>query len=268
MKEQETMDITQDKLKEIILKVLQNLQLNSREGGAADTPVSLPSAYVVCEAGRGQALLDFLKNCKNMLSGYRVTVVLEKPDSSISSEVISGELCHAVIGPDEATDAGVSVTYYPAFSRSALCEAGLGMDTLFSSAFLRRDFEAGRRSVILTGGLDPFTGREPEAYREMILSYVRNLIRMGVRFTKGEEVPAPSPAAVSTGKADPGTKGNAAAPLPEKAVYTLKAENNLVTANEVRTIPRGSTVLLPAGKVLTPIAKDVIRERNFRVIHA
>lgn len=264
------MEISQEKLRELIMEVLQEL-LDEQAGKKEDrNNVLLPSAYVACEAGRGDVLLGFLRNHKEVISRYRLTVVLEKPDAALSASLISEELCSAVAGPEDVVDGEMAVTFYPAFSRSALCEAALGMDTLFSSRLVRKDFEAGRKSVILTGGMDPFTGKEPAAYRDMILSYIRSLIGMGVSFMS--EAEAGTAAEAVTAKthsetvSDGSRQAGSAAAKGRNTVYTLNAGTNLVTACEIRSLPKGSTVLIPEGKLLTPSAKDALRDQNITVV--
>lgn len=261
--------ITQDKIKEIILEVLQELQLSAQSGKENGTEAlkRLPTAYVACEAGKGAAVLRFLREHKDLVSRYHLTVVLEKRDPEFERTVISEELCYAVAGREDASDTDVSVTFYPAFSRSALTEAGIGMDTLFSSGMIRKDFEEGRRSVILIEGLDPFTGKEPAAYRDLILSHVRSLAQMGVRFLKGGNLSAGDMEVKSAGP-ERQTVSRPAGLSGDTALTHVLRTGKLVTANDIRKLPKGSTIVLPDGAVLTPMAKDALRDMNSRVVRS
>ncbi len=270
-------DISEDKLRQIITQVvMEYLKADHREG---DAPEQKPRkrAYVLCEAGRENQFLTFLRKNKSEGS-LDLIAVLECPEGDIVRVLLEEGLCSVISAADSRNDPEAVMTIYPSFSRSALCEASLGIDHCFSAAFLRRDFEEGRRSVVITKGLDPFTGKEPAAYREKILAYIRELVRMEVCFTNSPfDVDTKASAAASSGANDNVVserqeKKSLTAPALQTSgkaeCYTLSTSNNLVSAMDLRKIPVGSSVYLAGSKIITPLAKDVIRDRKLTIIRA
>ena len=60
-----------------------------------------------------------------------------------------------------------------------------------------------------------------------------------------------------------------AEPEKEKEGYfTLSTDNNLVSAMDLRKFPVGSRIHISGRKIITPLAKDVIRDRKLTIIGA
>lgn len=276
---QDSMEITRDRLKQIIIRILKEQAEASQKPQspqkveAVDTHVE-PSAYVLCESGHEAVFLGFLRENKKSVRRFRITVVLETPGEEIVRTLISEGLCDSFVRPDAVNDSTVcSLTVYPSFRRASLCEAALGMDTLFASKMLRKDFEAGRRPVVLLNGLESFTGKEPKIYKEKILSYIRSMAEMGVRFVKGAGGMPDSLSDISGTHTVVGTGSKETAkkaPLKKSEgvneVYELKTQNNLVTAGDIRQIRAKSTVLISGQKILTPLAWDAVKDLNLKIV--
>lgn len=271
------MDITEERLRAIVTQVVSEY-LKATQGSSVPAPEEKTRAYVLCEAGREEQFLSYLRQNK---SGNRLDViaVLEAPEGDLVRTLLEEGLCSVISAPNSKTDPAVCLTIYPTFSRSALCEAALGMDHCFSSSFLRRDFEEGRRSVVMMKGLDPFTGKEPAAYREKILSYIREMVRMEVRFAKpGEETDKAQSLSAGGASSGParteektaGKAGKPAAPLSTDSgkteILTLTTKNNIISAMDLRRFPVGSRIRITDRKIITPLAKDVIRDRKLTIL--
>lgn len=253
------MQITEEKLREIITQVLFSLE---REGylqkTRSDIVVSERQAYVLCEINREKEFLHFLRQNKASLK-IQVTAILESEDEKLIDTLIKEELCQKIARQDADCDCDRKLSIYPSMKRSALCDAGLGMDNTFTSMWLRKDFELGRKSVILIGGLEPFTGMEPEYYRELILSYIKNLMQMDVRFLKEPENILQIFDEIDKTYQKEGT----AAADSRKVV--LHTDNNLLMAKELEEIPFGATVVLKEKKIISPMARDLIRDKHLTV---
>ena len=266
------MEISQERLKEIIKKVLLEQYPDLPEKKKALTRKPL-SAYVLCETGHEAVFLSFLRDNKAAANAFSVTAVLESLDEELIRTLLSEKLCEKMARPDAVSclDSD-SISIYPTFSRNSMCEIALGMDAHFSSVFMRKDFEAGRKSVVLLSGLDPFTGKEPLVYRDKVISYIREMLKMGVRFVKGgsdmgtalntESTPAVE---VRDSGIEEAAAGRMKTQKPEE-VYRLKTQGNLVTASDIRKIPAGSTVYFAEQKILTPLAKDAVQDLNLKLI--
>lgn len=271
------MEISEARVRQIIIEVLRRLGVGGGESASPAVP-SRQEVYVVCPAEKEEACLRFLRACKEAHEPLAFTAVLEDANGAIRERIRDEGLCEGVVSADRMDREQIVTTVYPAFSRSALCEAGLGMDRLFEARILRHDFEAGRSVYVMTDGLAPFTGKEPPAYKEMILSYIRSLLKMGVRFVRdageiagtadgkaAERASVQSAASVKQTETRPALSG----PQESTAVQiALPTQGNLVTASDMKRVPKGGTVLLTAQNVITPMAKDIIRDRNITVKRA
>ncbi len=283
-------------LLKLVIKVLGELEQEGKLGAyrsaglKASPEPERKKAYVVCEGGREGACLDFLRKAKQA-GGWSFTVVTEDPGSSILDSLKKEELCANIVGAQGSEEEGIDISIYPTLKRAALCEAGLGMDSSFSSSRIRSDFENGRRVFILSAGVDPFTGKEPEFYRNMILSYIRNLGSMGIAFVEsldiirdmcgsdgvkkepagagGGAVKAAAPPAAECGseKAKPAQRVPVQKTAAPAEGIVLRNSSNLLLAKDLRRMPEGSTVILPEKKLITPMAKDMIRKLKLRVIN-
>ncbi len=276
------------------------------DGAGVSAPiVDVPKKelFVYCEKNGNSSFLDFLKQIKGT-PGLRITAVLECTEDGLIGSLTDDKLCDNIARACSFDEKCGGISVYPSFGRSALCEAALGMDREFASRSIRQDFECGRKSIILSDGMDPFTGKEPSAYREMILGYIRSLIQMNVQFCRnaetagkllaGEGLLVPNMKASSA--ASVGTAGSASengstkasapksektakaqtlpkAPTPEQVLeaskkrYVLQTDCNLLKQSDFMNFPIGSTVYSPERKILTPLAKDALHNRQLRFIN-
>lgn len=253
------MQITEEKLREIITQVLISLE---KEGylqkTKSDIVVSDRQAYVLCEIDREKEFLQFLRQNKASLK-IQVTAILESEDEKLIDTLIQEELCQKIVRQDAKADCDRKLSIYPSMKRAALCDAGLGMDNTFTSMWLRKDFELGRKSVILIGGLEPFTGMEPEYYRELILSYIKNLMHMDVQFLK-----EPEKILQIFDEIDKKPKKTEMV-IRDEQKLVLNTGSNLLMAKELEKIPFGTTVVLKEKKIISPMARDLIRDRNLTI---
>lgn len=264
--------MTEERLRKIITQVLLSLEREEYlQKTRSDLAVSGRQAYVLCESDREKEFLHFLRQNKASLK-IQATAILESEDEKLIDTLIQEELCQKIARQDVQADSSSKLSIYPSMKRAALCEAGLGMDHTFTSMWLRKDFEMGRKSVILIGGLEPFTGLEPKHYRELILSYVKNLMQMDVRFLKEpenilkifdefdekdkkDEIDEIEKTPKKTEKAE----------TEDSQKIALDTDTNLLMAKELKEIPFGATIVLKEKKIISPMARDVIRDRKLTV---
>ena len=202
--------------------------------------------YALCEVGREDGFLRFLREM-NFEKNCAVTAVLATDSYEVITPLVQEGLATTIqsYGAEDHTNIGCSV--YPSISRSSLYEMSVGMDTGNIARWLRRDLETGRKPMIWTKGLDPFTGLEPEAYRRMIFGYIRNLIAMGVGFPTDlmsllQIQPTPT--------------------KPATRIYLPELSGNLLLAKDLRRIPAGGVIQLPEHAVITPLAREYGRDHQ------
>jgi len=194
--------------------------------------------YALCETGREDAFLQFLRKNK-VENNWPVTAVVSDCMDQTLDCMVQENLCKTICSPGTEINREIKISVYPSISRTTLYQMQVGMDTEYLPAWLKADFEQGRHAVILTKGLDPFTGNEPSAYRQMILGYIRSLVGMGVVF------------------AGDGTKIET-----EKPIYVPEFSGNLLLAKTLRNIPDGGQLKLPKDVVITPLAREYMKEHG------
>lgn len=188
------MDIHENELRKIIQNILEILEKegylkDAQEKGAA----LVKPAYVLCEENHEQEFLAFLREQKSRRMDEKIafTAILETPDDALIDAIVNEKLCRQIAGRDSVQQEDVVISIFPTFSHSSLGAAGLGINNTFASGWMKKDFETGRKSVVLISGIESFTGKEPACYRELIMSYIKNLMRMEVRFIgDGQDIAA------------------------------------------------------------------------------
>ena len=202
--------------------------------------------YALCEVGREEGFLRFLREI-NLEKSCAVTAVLAKESYEVATPLLNERLARTIQGFGAEQQKNIGCSVYPSISRSSLYEMSVGMDAGSIARWLRSDFETGRKPVIWTKGLDPFTGLEPEAYRQMIFGYIRTLIGMGVGFqTDLKDLLQIQPMETVT----------------QPRIYLPQLAGNLLLAKDLRKIPEGGVIRLPDHAVITPLAREYGRDHK------
>ncbi len=277
------MNIDENTLRRIVTEVLASYLKEKKVLDAGNIKaVPKKRIYVYCEKEKEEPFLDFLRILKD-IEKLEIQTVLENPGTTLLDTIKRENLATGLLD-SAGSDEDIRLSFYPGMRRLSLCESGLGMDREFASKMLRKDFESGRKPIILTSGLDPFSGREPEAYRSMILNYIRSLLLMGVVFCKsGDEAKGlirkytlinSDGKSASSSVQQGGGKVEKAEKKPKLTVLRSTAQNfsnrrqgNLLTGSDMRKFAYGSTVYLPAHAVLTPMAKDAVQDLSLNLVY-
>lgn len=301
------MKMKENELRLIVTKVLQVLERENELSVLPDRKKEKKgaiTAYVLCEQGRDREVLDFLrKNRKN--GNVKAVAVLEDPNPQLVRTMLEEKLCIRMTGIHAGEEDAIRVSIYPTIHHNSVCEAGLGMYRSYASRWFHRDIAAGRKMIFLSDGVEDFTGREPNGYCQQILHYLANMMRMGAVFIENQEmlpetverllreedsgaadrIDSRMAAAAMEGSTNPykseaaeknsGSAGILAAqgkadgrPGQTRCTgkYTLSGEG-VLTLDEIRQIPSHSVISLKGKRVMTPLAKDRIRDRNLRIVY-
>ncbi len=216
--------------------------------------------YALCETGREEGFLQFLRQTKKE-NQWPVTAVCDQLDEKLLDAMLKEELCNRICSSKSEEKSEIRWSVYPSVSRTSLYQMSVGMDTEALPRWLKKDFEAGRHSMILTRGLDPFSGKEPKAYREKILSYIEELVKMGVLFVKESTEEEKSK---FTDDKISGTE-----PLleesREKRIFVPELSGKLLLVKALRRIPDGGRLELPKDTVMTPLAREYMKEHQIEL---
>lgn len=167
---------------------------------------------------------------------------------------------HLVVSRKAAADFPLegSLTVYPVASQDFAVKAALGITDTFETQWFNRCVRSGSRVQLVLSGLTRFTGKEPAAYVQRILSYYRTLLTYDVQIGPWENnnrtvlpsaaVPAVVPAQPSYGAGQ------------------VSVSRTIITASDLDTYAEGSTVPLAPGTMVTAYAEDEAEKRHIRFI--
>jgi hypothetical protein len=151
-----------------------------------------------------------------------------------------------------------SLTVYPVASQDFAVKAALGIADTFETQWFNRCVRSGSRVQLVLSGLTRFTGKEPAAYVQRILSYYRTLLTYDVQIGPWENnnrtvlPPAAVPAIVPA--------------QPSYGAGQVSVSRTIITASDLDTYAEGSTVPLAPGTMVTAYAEDEAEKRHIRFI--
>lgn len=153
-------------------------------------------------------------------------------------------------------------------SGAQLCDMALGRDTTPAACAVARGLLAGKPVYLAEEGLPhrAFRATANPRYYAMWEDYVTRLTQFGVRVAPRAElerlIGSPTlPAAQPVQREEPCPQNQE--PVDDKLVF-----HGLLSAEEARRLARtcGGTLRLGAGAVLTPLARDVLREKKIVLV--
>ncbi len=149
-----------------------------------------------------------------------------------------------------------SLTVYPVTSRSFIAKAALCISDTFEARWFAKCMEAGASVHILLSGLQRFTGKEPEAYVQRVLSYYRMLLQYDVSIGAW---PCASFPTVSDSR-----KKNAiqTACRPDM----IETKNRLITASDLDAYRDGQSIAVASDTIVTAYAQELAAKRKIQFI--
>ena len=179
------MNISEKQLRETIIRVLARIE--AEEGLFPVTKKK--KIYMVCTGGWDERYLKFLRTVQT----DRETVIPVLTEELRGQEVkFTGYGCESIqyLSGEVPADLEDSVTVFPVVPRDLVSKTALCISDTPQTQWITSCMEAGSRIVFLISGLSPFSGREPKAYVNRILSYYRTVLEYGIELT-GEYEPKP-----------------------------------------------------------------------------
>ncbi len=152
-------------------------------------------------------------------------------------------------------------------SSAQLCDMALGRDTTPAACAVSRALLAGKPVYLAAEGLPHRASRAAAnpRYYAMLEDYVTRLTQFGVQVAPRAELERLL--CGQSGKV-PGVPEIPAA-APKRAAGETEAFCGVLTAEEARRLAKvcGGTLLLGPGAILTPLARDVLREKGVALMH-
>lgn len=250
------MNISEKQLRETIIRVLARI-----EAEAGLFPVTKKKKiYMVCTGGWDERYLKFLRTVQT----DRETVIPVLTEKLRGQEIkFTGYGCESIqyLSGEVPADLADSVTVFPVVPRDLVSKTALCISDTPQTQWITSCMEAGSRIVFLISGLSPFSGREPKAYVNRILSYYRTVLEYGIELT-GEYEPKPDkkPAHEETQQVYrpavlPVTGGISA----QTGMVRKSTKKRVISSRDVEQYQKGGVLLVTEDDIITDLAKDRAR---------
>lgn len=232
-------------LEMMVLKVLEQLEKEK-----AVTVPPKKKLYLILPDSWKDTYFDALKTL-SLPAEYQVTVVL--PDA-LHNEYYQKQLKQ--IFPKGMVQSRTQteppsreefLTVFPFPSRGLVAKTALCISDSYETSWIERCFTLGQKILMRKDGMEPFSGKEPKAYRLKIEGYIRTLAEFGIEFVA--HVPQSQPALVA-----------AEAAQPQKA----HGKRIITEADLTEFLPQ-KTLLLQPGDVITMLAKERAAELGIQI---
>ena len=143
-----------------------------------------------------------------------------------------------------------SVTVFPFPSRALVAKTALCLEDSFETRWIGRCFSQGQKVIMLQSGMEPFSGKEPKAYRTKIEQYIRTLTDFGIEFS--DQLPAPQQ------RLEPAVR-------PEAERNTKK---RVITEADLASGLTDGKLVLHQGDIITMLAKEKAAEMGIQIVRA
>ncbi|WP_283607343.1 hypothetical protein [Faecalispora anaeroviscerum] len=140
------------------------------------------------------------------------------------------------------------ITVFPFPNRALVAKTALCLEDSFETRWIGRCFSLGQKVVMLSSGMEPFSGKEPKAYRIKIEQYIRTLTDFGIKLTDRLTVPQPY-------------REPALNPEPEKNM-----KKRVITEADLALSLTEGRLVLHQGDIVTMLAKEKAAEMGIQII--
>lgn len=233
------MNISEQALRELVFRILRELQTENRE-----------KMYMVCASSWDKRYVDFLQQMADSDS-YDIYPVIPLSWQRQGYETIlkTQKACCEIVywGKDTPTDLETAVTVFPVVERTLLAKAALCISDSFESCWIADGIGAGGRIALLYSGLQKFTGKEKPAYVERIMTYYRQILEYGIEICGLSDL--------LNRLADEPIKTNENN-IPHGTFMADSRKKRVITASNVERLASDSVLYLRADDIITDIARD------------
>lgn len=266
------MKISEERLKELVLRVLKELEAEERSEGRPEKGRKL---YMVCASLWNEGYETLLNEMEG-LKGYNIYPVIP---ASWQKQGYEGRLrsCKACAGIlyrscEKPADIDESVSLFPVVSRDVLVKTALCISDTFETSWIAACIEKGSRAVFLRSGLARFSGKEKPAYVNRIMEYYRQVLEYGIEICNLEEFAegqGEEPAAFAGESVKPEDGSRCVGYMPQEPEKLFQWEQTLtsqavsesrkkrvITASNVERFASGGIVYLQPDDIVTDLAKD------------
>lgn len=245
------MNISEERLKELVLRVLRELEAEGRQESETGNRQKL---YMVCASPWNEGYEGFLKEMEES-DAYDIYPVIPV---SWKKQEYEGRLrdCKACTGIlyrtcEKPPDLEAAVSLFPIVPRDMLVKTALCISDTFETSWIAACIEKGSRAVFLRSGLARFSGKEKPAYVSRIMEYYRQVLEYGIEICGLEELTgrqeAPKAATPKRGKTEY---------APQSSAIPVRRKKRVITASNVERYASEGILYLQPDDIVTDLAKD------------
>lgn len=245
------MEISEECLKEIILRVLHDFEEEKKLSG-------IQKVYMICTSQWDERYCDFLKLMEKF-DNIQIYVVVHELWIGKEYERIlkSYKSCYKTISQscELPKDLDKAVTVFPVVPKDIVVKSALCISDTFETSWITSCIENGGRIIFLRNGLMKFSGKESKVYISQILSYYRKILEYGIEISDINEIKE---------KAKNETL-NKQYIMKEKYVLPSKAirnEKRVITASNIEHYAEDGIVHINKNDIVTDLARDKAKFLN------
>lgn len=267
------MKISEERLKELALRVLRELEAEEKREGRSEKAQKL---YMVCASLWNDGYEALLKEMER-LDGYNIYPVIPASwqKQGYEGRLRSCKACGGILyrSCEKPADMERAVSLFPVVSRDVLVKTALCISDTFETSWIAACIEKGSRTVFLRSGLARFSGREKPAYVNRIMEYYRQVLEYGIEICSLEELDEGQwggPAAFAGGSMNPADSSGGGVYLPQQPKkapqwmqYTSgtrsvaeSRKKRVITASNVEQFASGGILYLRPDDIVTDLARD------------
>lgn len=234
--------LDQEHLKQMVLKVIQQLEEESL------LPLSKQKACYLILPECWQD--DYFTRLGDLLipADFQVISVLPKVHyndfyiQKLKEIFPSGLVIEQVQALNETREESLTIIPFP--SRALVAKTALCIEDTFETKWISWCFSQGQKIVMLQSGMEPLSGKEPEAYRMKIEHYIRTLsdfgIEQSISFLQIEQPKV-------------------------KLEEIMQPKKRIITEADVVTYQKNGRLTLQDGDIITLLAREKANEIGIQV---
>ena len=253
------LNISEEQLKELVLRVLSDLEAEKRAECMKDSKQTL---YMLCVSPWSERYMEFLKKMEGS-DAYDIVPVIPPSwknmgyEARLRQSVSFGKILYRSGEMPDNLDR--AVTLLPVVPRDVLVKTALCISDTYETSWIAECMEQGSRVVLLRSGLAKFSGNEKPAYRRRIMEYYRQALEFGIEICSAEEFSGRAPYEIPCEGPDLAMTCRISTGRTENSTCTRepdKKKKRVISSSNVEQFASDGVIYLQPGDIVTDLAKD------------
>ncbi|MDO5516320.1 MAG: hypothetical protein Q4F66_02125 [Clostridium sp.] len=250
------MEITQEMLRKIVIKAIEDIQSKSSKNKYI---IDKEKLYVFCNCKWNSIYWNFFEVLQYESQYEIIPVVYDDSDNEFFiNNLRKFKFISKIIHKDEIEllSEGEYIIVFPVVSRNLVVKTALCLEDDFSTQQIFSALENGNRVLFYKKGFKKFTGKESRPYVKKILNYYKTLLEFNIEICDEiteKKILVQDEVAL------------------EKFNYSDSNElegKRIITANEIGRYVNDNTITLNKGDIITELAIEKAEKMNISILYA